>query len=196
MGDAFVQGCAPRSEVGWVLIRTRIASPDRIARQLERAEGYLLLDMHARALEILQERGDWASRQFEASVLTGLALSRLGRYRDALKPLERAIVLRPGDETVSITLAWCYKRTHHLAQAIDVLERALAGSPQQPLIHYNLACYWSLAGYAERAFPYLSTALQLQPDLLKRLSGDPDLEPLRRYPEYQRLTTAFWKASH
>ncbi len=33
------------------------------------------------------------------------------------------------------------------------------------LLHYNLACYWSLAGNSSKALDELSTALELDPDL-------------------------------
>src|ERR1700749_5153288 len=94
---------------------------DRIKRQLASAEGYLALNLPERALEILQSRAEWATMQFEASFLTGETLRELGRFREALKPLEGAAALRPGDVGVAIPLGWCYKRTHRLAQAIDSL---------------------------------------------------------------------------
>src|SRR5690348_3964203 len=103
---------------------------DRIVRKLLSAEGYLEIDLPQRALDILQSRSDWATMQFEASFLTGEALRSLERYREALKPLEVAAGLRPGDPDVAIALGWCYKRTHRLAQAIDALERALRDNSQ------------------------------------------------------------------
>ena len=67
--------------------------------------------------------------QFEASLLKGEALRSLNRYRDALRPLEIAAALRPGDSGSRSILGWCYKRTNRLAQAIDSLERALREHP-------------------------------------------------------------------
>src|SRR4051794_14576683 len=42
---------------------------DRIKRQLDEAEGYLMLGLPERALAILERRADWATMQFEASYL-------------------------------------------------------------------------------------------------------------------------------
>jgi tetratricopeptide (TPR) repeat protein len=161
---------------------------DRIVRQLDQAEGFLMLGLPARALEILQARPDWATMQFEASLLTGEALRALGRYREALKPLELAAGLRPGDVGVALALGWCYKRTHRLAQAIDALGRACREHPEEPLLHYNLACYWSLAQNAERAIDELSIALGLEPELRDRIADEPDFNPLRGNPDFARLT--------
>ena len=154
---------------------------DRIKRQLGEAEGYLMLDLPVRALEILERRADWATMQFEASFLTGEALRALERYRDALKPLETAAKLQPADARVAIALGWCYKRTHRLAQAIDALERAGRHCPDVALLHYNLACYWSLAGNA-------SKALDQEPDLRGLIAEEADFNRLRGNPEFERLT--------
>jgi tetratricopeptide (TPR) repeat protein len=160
---------------------------DRIVRRLDEAEGYLMLDLPERALEILQARPDWATMQFEASFLTGEALRRLGRFREALSPLERAAGLRPSHVGVAIALGWCYKRTHRIAQAIDALERAVRESPDAALLHYNLACYWSLAGNPPRAVDALATALDLEPDLRERIAAEADFNNLRGSPDFERV---------
>ena len=67
---------------------------DRIKRQLDEAEGYLMLNLPRRTLEILERRTDWATMQFEASLLMGEAMRSLEQYREALKPLEVAAKLR------------------------------------------------------------------------------------------------------
>ena len=160
---------------------------DRIKRQLNAAEGYLALNLPERALEILQGRAEWATMQFEASFLTGETLRELGRYREALKPLEVAASLRPGDIGVAIALGWCYKRTQRLAQAIDSLARALRDHPDEPLLHYNLACYWSLANNPRKAVESLGTALALAPDIRSMIGGESDFDAIRGNPDFDRL---------
>ncbi|GAC1470404.1 MAG: hypothetical protein NVSMB9_15490 [Isosphaeraceae bacterium] len=161
---------------------------DRIKRQLDEAEGYLMLNLPLRALEILDRRSDWATMRFEANLLTGESLRALERYREALKPLESAAKLRPGDVTVAVALGWCYKRTHRLAQAIDALERAVCQQPEEPLLHYNLACYWSLAGNATKALEELSVALDLNPDLRGAIRAEPDFDQIRGNTDFLRLS--------
>jgi tetratricopeptide (TPR) repeat protein len=160
---------------------------DQIVRRLDEAEGYLMLDLPARALEILQARTDWATMQFEASFLSGEALRRMDRLREALVPLERAAALKPGHVGVAIALGWCYKRTHRIAQAIGALERSAREAPDEPLLHYNLACYWSLAGNAPKAVVALAAALDLDPDLKPKVRVEADFDPIRDDPEFDRL---------
>ncbi len=162
---------------------------NRLVRQLDQAEGYLMLDLPDRALDILQARSEWGGVQFEASFLTGEALRALGRYREALKPLETAAMLRPDDLGVAISLGWCYKRTHRLAQAIDALMRAGREHPEEPLLHYNLACYWALAANPSRAIEALTTALDLDPGLHARIADEPDFQTLRQHEEFTRLVS-------
>jgi len=161
---------------------------DRVKRQLGEAEGYLMLDLPAKALLILEGQSDWATMQFEAALLTGEALRVLGRHRDALKPLEVAAALRPGDIGVAIALGWCYKRTHRLAQAIDALDRALRHNPEAALLRYNLSCYWCLAGNPARSLDELAAALDLDPDLRAMIAAEADFDPLRGNPDFERLT--------
>jgi Flp pilus assembly protein TadD len=160
---------------------------DRVRRLLDEAEGYLMLDLPGRAVDILESRSDWATMQFEASFLKGEALRTLGRHREALKPLEVAASLRPNDTGVALALGWCYKRTNRLAQAIDSLQRALRAHADDPLLHYNLACYWSLAGNSVKALDALSTALELDPELRSLIADESDFDQLRGNPEFDRL---------
>ena len=160
---------------------------DRIVRKLDEAEGYLMLDLPTQALAILESRDEWATMQFEASLLTGMALRALDRYRDALEPLEVAAALRPGDLDVAMALGWCYKRTQRLAQAIDALERAKVENFDEPLLHYNLACYWSLAGDPAKALQELSEALDLDPEIRHKISDETDFDPIRGEVEFARV---------
>ena len=160
---------------------------DRVRKKIHEAEGYLMLELPRHALEILESGTEWSSMQFEACFLKGEALRSLGRFREALQPLETAATLRPGDTGVALALGWCYKRTNRLAQAIDALDRARRHNPENPLLHYNLACYWSLAGNSSRAIDELGEALELDPNLRTMIVDEPDFERLRGTPDFDRL---------
>ena len=161
---------------------------DRVKRQLGEAEGYLMLNLPLKALAILESRTEWSTMQFEASLLTGETLRVLERYRDALKPLEIAASLRPGDIGVAISQGWCYKRTSRLAQAIDSITRALRHNPDVALLHYNLACYWCLANNPDKAIRELSLAIDLEPDFRTLATHESDFDAIRDHPEFIQLT--------
>jgi Flp pilus assembly protein TadD len=156
-------------------------------RQLDEAEGFLMLDLPGPALRILDARADWAFLQFEACSLKGEALRSLGKYHEALKSLEKAAHLRPADPRVALALGWCYKRTNRLAQAIDAIDRARQSNPFNPFLRYNLACYWSLAGNIVKAVKELAEAIALKPDLRTLIEEESDFDRLRNLPEYGKL---------
>lgn len=160
---------------------------DPVARKLEQAEGYIMLGLPLRALEIIRSRADWATMRFEARLLEGEALRDLERYREALEPLEQAAALRPHDIPVALALGWCYKRTNRLAQAVDALERARRRRPDDPLLIYNLACYWSLAGNADRALEMLARAVELDPAFGRIAQTESDFDPVRSRPEFEQI---------
>jgi tetratricopeptide (TPR) repeat protein len=162
-------------------------SREQIRRQLDEAEGFLMLDLPGRSLQILDSRSDWSNMQFEANLLKGEALRSLKHYREALKPLEMAANLRPNDSRVALALGWCYKRTNRLAQAIDSLERALRDNPDAALLHYNLACYWALAGNSAKALDSLAAALEQEPELRALIPDEPDFDRLRGHPDFDRI---------
>lgn len=158
-------------------------------KQLERqAEGYLELGVPRLALEALARLRGPAEWGPHALFLKGEALRSLTRYAEALVPLGRAAQLDPGHVAVWLAMGWCYKRIARLDLAISALERALEVAPADALLHYNLACYHSLAGNKRRALSYLTHAFALEADYRALVDSEPDFDPLRADPDFQALT--------
>jgi hypothetical protein len=55
------------------------------------------------------------------------------------------------------------------------------------VVHYNLACYYALAGAAGQAIEALRDALKLHPDLSGWSREDTDLNSLHGNPDYEQL---------
>ncbi|AMV39610.1 TPR end-of-group domain-containing protein [Planctomyces sp. SH-PL62] len=163
------------------------STPSQIRRQLDEAEGYLMLEMPTYALRVLESRSEWPLMTFEANFLKGEALRCLNRHREALACLETAASLRPEDVAVALAQGWCYKRTNRLAEAVDALERASRQEPENSLIHYNLACYWSLAANTAKALEALATALRLKPEMRRMIAAEADFDFLRGDSAFERL---------
>jgi tetratricopeptide (TPR) repeat protein len=158
-----------------------------LRRTIEEAEGYMELGLVEHALRSLQRRGALVHGNGRACYLLGETLRELARYEDALLPLQRSADLIPDDIHVFLALGWCYKRTGQLAKAIDALERAVAVDPGEPILHYNLACYWSLARNSRLALGYLSRALDLDSNFRELVPDEPDFNALRHDPEFKQL---------
>jgi tetratricopeptide (TPR) repeat protein len=168
------------------------AMPLNLRLQLHRscveAEGYLELAMPEHALRSLQRRGQLVHGDARGCYLLGEALRELRRYRDAIYPLRRSLELIPDDTRVCIALGWCYKRTGCLEDAIGVLERAVHVEPGDALLHYNLACYFSLARNRRGALQHLANALEIDGNFREMASDESDFDSIRNDPLFQSLT--------
>jgi tetratricopeptide (TPR) repeat protein len=163
------------------------ATTDRNWRRLAEAEGYLTLGMADKCLAILRSRVNWSSMPFESNLLAGLAHRERKDYPTAIVHLEKAARFKPADMDIALALGWCYKRTNRLAQAIDALTRALVKNPGEPLLHYNLSCYWSLAGNVAHAVEHLQKTLKLAPQMVVMVPAESDFDPIRHDPVFQAL---------
>lgn len=168
-----------------------MAVHDRIRlKQIEReAEGYLELGMAQSALDALARAGENTELSSHGHYLRGESLRVLERYEEAIPSL-RLAALQGGEHLTAIQLAtaWCYKRTGQLPAAIDAMEHALEREPQEGLIHYNLACYLSLAGEKGRALGHLSRAFELESGYRALVDAESDFDSLRSDPQFQALT--------
>ena len=63
---------------------------------------------------------------------------------------------------MSIGLAWCLKRTDRLEEAIDVMMAAYQFHEDEPIVLYNLACYFALAGDKPQALSWLGRAIRME----------------------------------
>ncbi len=162
---------------------------DRIRRQqlVQQAEGYLELGMADHALRVLTRCGDEQSLPDHALYLKGQSLRELGRFGEALDPLWQAAQRSPENVSIWLALGWCYKRTGKLDRAIESLEEALAAEPHDALVHYNLACYWSLARNKRQALSYLARAFQLQDEYRNLVADETDFDAIRDDPAFQAL---------
>jgi len=159
-------------------------------RQAERhAEGYLELGLGQHALDALARVGEAAGRSARALRLKGEALRILERYDEALEPLGRAKAIEPDNVGVWLALGWCYKRTARIDRAVEALERASRVAPSDALVHYNLACYRSLAGDTPRALACLAQAIALDSRYRELVHEEPDFDPIRSDPEFIALTS-------
>ncbi|MCO6457289.1 MAG: hypothetical protein J5I93_18480 [Pirellulaceae bacterium] len=175
----------------------------RRQQQLREAEGYLDLVLALsdrwpprpavrdrvaqRALDILEQLEPQRWRRADVAFLKGLALKCLERHSEAAEVLLRAAGLDPENCQILLALAWCQKRCGRLDLAIRALERALEIDASLSILHYNLACYWSLAERPARAVEYLSHALELEPKYRQLIADERDFDPIRNHPDFQAL---------
>jgi len=161
----------------------------RYQRLLREAEGYLELGLPQLAIQTLEKIDEPGTFRGIQLYLLGEAFRAQGRFAEAIEALEASADKKPSKIDIYLALGWCYKRTGRLDRAIEALEMALAIDAKQAILHYNLACYWSLNGDKRRTCDYLSEALRLDPDYRDLIAGESDFDPVREDPEFQSLTS-------
>ena len=76
-------------------------------------------------------------------------------------------------------------------RALEWAERALLMDPENSNLRYNLACALARAGLVERAIDLVSDVIAgAQPEGLRWMRSDSDLDPLRDTPRFEQLLTA------
>lgn len=179
----------------------------RIRRQklLREAEGYLGLlsachekwsaeacfkdRLARRAIAALAELDPSDSQDAYVLYLRGHALRDMERYAEAIEPLRAAAEIEPENIATWVALGWCHKRTGRLDLAIEALEEALSADAEQAIVHYNLACYWSLAHNADAALAFLANAFEIDPSYRRLVANERDFDPIREHPSFLELTS-------
>jgi tetratricopeptide (TPR) repeat protein len=161
----------------------------RIRRQqlLQQAEGYLELGMPSHAIEVLDRWEPHDVPSSRAAYLRGEALRELKRYAEAVVSLNLAAEGLPHEIAIYVALGWCFKRLGRVDLAIEALERGLSVKPDEPILPYNLACYWSLLGNKRQALLSLTQAISLDGEYRNLVDSESDFDAIRSDPAFQAL---------
>ena len=194
------------------------------AGRLEEAESYLL---RAKALNPLRpnvyfnlgllyaRREEWnlSVQAFRSAILLdpakagfhynlGLAWHRMGRLSEARMGYEAAWVLDPDMEEAALGLASVHFHTKAYAQAVGILQEAMAHNPKSFRLPYHLSMVYQALGDNEAALDAVELALSRSPDDREALFQKAVLlvssgavreafsiaeELQRRYPEDRRI---------
>jgi tetratricopeptide (TPR) repeat protein len=80
-----------------------------------------------------------------------------------------------------------YTRRGRFQDGLRIDERLSRLRPRDPMVHYNLACSYSLTQQCDLAAAALNTAINLGYDDFDWMARDPDLQPLREHAGYQKI---------
>ncbi len=80
-----------------------------------------------------------------------------------------------------------YTRRDRYAEGLKIDERLCKLRPDDALIHYNLACSYSLTAQLDLAIETLEVAINLGYRDFKWMAQDPDLENLRDHAAYKKI---------
>jgi tetratricopeptide (TPR) repeat protein len=101
--------------------------------------------------------------------------------------LEGVVRRSPGYVEALQLLGDDYTRRGRFSEGLNVDERLSRLRPDDSLVHYNLACSYSLTSQIEFAVEALESAINLGYRDFKWMNQDPDLKNLRQHAEYKRI---------
>ena len=124
----------------------------------------------------------------ETMLLEAETLRALGQFEAALPLFRRTAAAVPRRIEPWLGIGWCLKRLNRLDEAIEQLQAGMRASPRQPILHYNLACYLSLAGEGATAIRHLTKAIALDKRFRDLTQLEPDFDPIRSDPQFVAVT--------
>lgn len=147
-------------------------------QHLNAAEGFLTLGMYEDANAEL-ERIEPLCRVLPEVLEVRLEIYGQTQKWDLMQVVAKKLAEHdPGNAQWAILLAYATRRAESIEPARSILWDAVERHPEEPIIHFNLACYDCQLGDLESAKQHLKRAFEFQPKCRAMALDDPDLEPL------------------
>ncbi len=144
-------------------------------------------EMYLKAMDV--NPADYQSRVFLAQ-----AYASLGRKQEEMKArlaslelIQRHLDMNPHDTRALYVGANQMCAVGDKDKGLELAERALGQDDKEPVVLYNVACFYSIQGDLEQAMELLARAVELGWGDRAWLETDSDLDPLRQDPRFISL---------
>ena len=101
--------------------------------------------------------------------------------------MEGVVKRDPGHVEALLVLGDNYTRRGRFDEGLRIDEQLARLRPDSALVHYNLACSYSLTRQCDLAAEALNKAINLGYDDFDWMAKDPDLKELREHAGYQKI---------
>lgn len=127
-----------------------------------------------------------AKKSFKPAETVREALDSVGLHFD-IGIYEYLNEKTPADIETLSALAEVYTRSGQLDAGLQIDLKLIELDPNNPIVHYNLACSYSLLKRPEESLDQLEIAIQLGYDDAKHLDNDPDFANVNSIPRFRSL---------
>jgi TolB-like protein/Tfp pilus assembly protein PilF len=142
---------------------------------------------HERAEQVLEQALELDDSHFLPHMRLGLVRIQQGRPAEALREMERAVLLASGSTETRAALAIAHAAAGNLGATRELVAGLLHERPTQFVLPYNLAKVHAAAGDVAEAMAWLRTSLEeMNPDLIE-LGTEPLFDRIRGAEEFGRL---------
>lgn len=107
------------------------------------------------------------------------------KWEEAIKNYLKALNHDRELQEAYVNLSTAYLGVKQFDEALNTLHSLEAINPSAPLLHYNLACYYSLTENLPASLAALKQAVDLGYKGFQSIQTDPDLENLRNNGEFK-----------
>jgi adenylate cyclase len=146
------------------------------------------------AAELYIKAAEIGPADYQAPLFLAQTYASLGRKHDEMKvrlgalgTIERHLKLNPHDTRALYFGAQNLWRVGERTKAVELAERALGQDENEPVVLYNVACFYVVQGDTEHAIDLLEKAVQLGWGDRAWMETDSDLEPLRHDERFRAL---------
>jgi tetratricopeptide (TPR) repeat protein len=115
----------------------------------------------------------------------GNKLLQQKKWEDAAKNYHKALNHNRELQEAYINLSSAYLGAKKYGEAFDTLESLEKINPLAPLLHFNLACYYSLTENSPASLNALKKAVELGYKEFQEIQTDPDLKNLRTTAQFK-----------
>jgi tetratricopeptide (TPR) repeat protein len=117
----------------------------------------------------------------------GLTFAAMRDWNNAIAEYTKAATLDPRHGPAYANRAVAYMQQRKFNKAMDDLKRAEGLDPGDKILHYNYVALYSLERQLDRSLDSLDRALELGFADYDALRTDPDLNNVRRHPEFRKV---------
>lgn len=147
-----------------------------------------------RAAEMYLKAQEVSPTDYQPVIFLAQAYSSLGQKHDEMKArlasidlIERHIEMNPHDTRALCIGANQMSNVGEFERGDEMARLAMVRGENEPLVLYNVACFYSLRGDADRAIELLNKAIEQGWGDKAWLETDSDLNPVRDDPRFQAL---------
>ncbi|MGH8063070.1 MAG: TIR domain-containing protein [Pseudoxanthomonas sp.] len=156
---------------------------------------------YERATQLYIRAAEINPADFQVPMFLALAYASLGRRQDemrvrlgALVTLDQHIRLNPHDTRALYFSAINLQRVGEKKKAAELAEQALRQDQDEPVVLYNIACFYVIRGDHDRALNLLEKAVAMGFGDRAWIETDSDLDPLHEYPRFTELLARIGRA--
>lgn len=149
---------------------------------------------YERAIEMYRKAIEVNPADYQAPCFIGQCYGSLGRKHDEMKArlssldkIEQHLQMNPHDTRALYIGANQFANVGELEKAQELAERALGQDQDEPVVLYNVACFYAMKGDADRSIELLGRAVDHGWGDRAWLETDCDLDSLRDDPRFQAL---------